>query len=248
MQHRGAARERRPSCVAWEGQLPKETHPGTVPPLMLERIADLTWRRPEARCSRWSAPSWWSPACSGTTSSTTSRRRASPTARRRASARRSCCASALGYDANPGIVLLVRARDGGRLDVRSARRAAARCAAWPATLRRHRVRRQRGQPAARPAPGAALIARDGRSLVISATSRRRTSRTRAATRPRTPSGGSAREHRSTSRMGGFAPELQRGQRPDAQGPDQGRADRLPARWRCCCCSSSAAWSRPRSRC
>jgi uncharacterized membrane protein YdfJ with MMPL/SSD domain len=72
----------------------------------------------------------------------------------------------LGYDPNPGIILVVRAPDGGRLDLRSptVRREVARIADGLAGAEHigHVVNPLEGRPQDRQ-----LIARDGRSLVIS---------------------------------------------------------------------------------
>jgi putative drug exporter of the RND superfamily len=72
---------------------------------------------------------------------------------------------ALGYDANPGLVLVVRAPDGGRLDTRSpfVRREVARLSSEVAAVQYvGRVVNPLREPRA-----AELIARDGRSLAIS---------------------------------------------------------------------------------
>lgn len=131
---------------------------------MLERIADLTWRRPKLVLSlvgvfmvvavavghdvedHLKAAGFADPASESEKATALLR-------------------DTLGYDANPGLVVLVRARDGGRLDIRK-----------PAV--RQEVRRiSRGlaktrhvglvvDPLDDRARGRSLIARDGRSLVI----------------------------------------------------------------------------------
>ena len=75
---------------------------------------------------------------------------------------------ALGSDPNPGIVVLVRAKDGGRLDTKSpavraevarlTRAASGRPATWDGWSTR----------LAQPREGQGLIAADGRSLILSA--------------------------------------------------------------------------------
>ena len=144
----------------------------------------------------------------------------------------------LGYDANPAIVLVVRAPDGGKLDLAApaVRREVDRLAGGDGE---RRVRRPRRQPAARPRAGAALIARDGESLAIAG---------HLSTKDIEDAGGVAAEDVKT-KVGSspldvadrrLRPELQRGQRPDPQGPDQGRADRLPGAGDDPAASSSAA--------
>ena len=131
---------------------------------MLERIADLTWHRPKLVLAlvgvfmvvavavgrdvehHLKAAGFADPASESEKATALLR-------------------DALGYDANPGIVVLVRSRDGGRLDVRD-----------PAVRREvRRVARQLAKarhvglvvdPLDDPRSGRSLIARDGRSLVI----------------------------------------------------------------------------------
>ena len=133
---------------------------------------------------------------------------------------------ALGYDPNPAIVLVVRAPGGGRLDL-AAPPCGARSTGSAARCARVDGRRPGRQPAARP-PRRRRADRRGRRL---------------ARPPRRPLDGDledaggivaedveplvAESSALDVSMGGYAPELQRGQRPDQKGPDQGRADRLP---------------------
>jgi putative drug exporter of the RND superfamily len=131
----------------------------------MTRIADLTWKHPKRVLAAVAAFALLAVAvghdvehhlkAAGFTDSSSESERATRV-----------LGDALGYDANPGLVLVVRAPDGGRLDLRS-----------PA-LRREvgRLSRQVAQveyvgrvvdPLREPGAGAELIARDGRSLVIS---------------------------------------------------------------------------------
>ena len=131
---------------------------------MLARIADLTWRRPKLVLALVGAFMAVSVAvgydveehlkAAGFADSSSESERATALLR-----------GALGYDANPGIVVLVKAGDGGRLDL-----------ADPA-VRREVARISRGlrqaehvarvvDPVTDPRQGRALVARDGRSLVL----------------------------------------------------------------------------------
>jgi uncharacterized membrane protein YdfJ with MMPL/SSD domain len=132
---------------------------------MLDRIAGVTWSRPKLVLAVVAALAVLAVLvgrdveehlkAAGFTDSASESERATKLLR-----------DSVGYDPNPGIVLLVRARDGGRLDVRS-----------PA-VRREVARISRGlaeakhvgrvvDPLADPRRNRQLIARDGRSLVIS---------------------------------------------------------------------------------
>ena len=131
---------------------------------MIERIADLTWRRPKLVLALVGVFMVVAVAvghdverhlkAAGFADSSSESERATAALR-----------DSLGYDANPGIVLLVRPKDGGRLDVRS-----------PATRREvRRINKQLAKakyvghvvdPFSDPRAGRSLIARDGRSLVI----------------------------------------------------------------------------------
>ena len=132
---------------------------------MLGRIADLTWQRPKLVLAVVAILAIAAGAigrdvehrlkAAGFTDSASQGERATRTLR-----------AALGYDANPGIVVLVRARGGGRLDVtsRAVRRDVARLAREIAEAKHvGRVI----DPLANRREGAGLIARDGRSLVLS---------------------------------------------------------------------------------
>ncbi len=131
---------------------------------MLERIADLTWLRPRLVLALVGAFMVLAVAvghdvedhlkAAGFADEASESERATALLR-----------DALGYDANPGIVLLVRADDGGLLDLRSPR------------LRREvrRISRELARakhvgrvvdPLEDPRAGGSLIAPDGRSLVI----------------------------------------------------------------------------------
>jgi uncharacterized membrane protein YdfJ with MMPL/SSD domain len=133
---------------------------------MLERVAALTWRRPKLVLAVVAAVTLAAGAyghdaehhlkAAGFTDSASESERAVRVLR-----------DSLGYDPNPGIVVLVRARGGGRLDVASSR------------VRREVARISRGlaktkhighvvNPLADRAAGRQLVARDGRSLVITA--------------------------------------------------------------------------------
>lgn len=131
---------------------------------MLARIADLTWRRPKAVLALVGAFMVVAVLvgrdvehhlkAAGFTDSASESERATALLR-----------DALGYDANPGIVLLVRARDGGRLDTTSpaVRREVSRLSR---ELARTKHVGRVVDPLADPRQGRSLIARDGRSLVI----------------------------------------------------------------------------------
>jgi putative drug exporter of the RND superfamily len=111
----------------------------------------------------------------------------------------------LGYDPSPGIFVLVRARDGGRVDVRSPAvgREVARLAA---ELRRARHVGRVVDPLTDPRRNRSLIARDGRSLVLTG---------QLTTRDIEDEGGdTAEDARKTMRsssldvaIGGFAPSF-----------------------------------------
>ena len=131
---------------------------------MLERIADLTWRRPKLVLAVVGAFMVVSVAvghdverhlkAAGFADSSSESEKATAILR-----------DALGYDANPGIVLLVRAKDGGRLDLRNR--------AVRGEIRR--IGRQLGRakfvgsvldPVSHPRRGRGLVERNGRSVVI----------------------------------------------------------------------------------
>ena len=131
---------------------------------MLARIADLTWRRPKVVLALVGAFMVLSVAvgrdvedhlqAAGFADPDSESERATALLR-----------DALGYDANAGIVVLVRARGGGRLDVRdpAVRREVQRIS------RRLAKARHVGRvvdPFSDPREGRALVARDGGSLVI----------------------------------------------------------------------------------
>ncbi|MEA2474820.1 MAG: hypothetical protein QOE06_2735 [Thermoleophilaceae bacterium] len=124
---------------------------------MLGRIADLTWLRPKLVLALVGAVAVLAGAvghdvekrlkAAGFTDSASESERATNTLR-----------GALGFDPNPGLVMLVRPRGGGRLDVRS-----------PAV--RGEVRRLRGELAKVKYVGRVaqpVVARDGGSLVLAA--------------------------------------------------------------------------------
>jgi uncharacterized membrane protein YdfJ with MMPL/SSD domain len=131
---------------------------------VLERIANLTWQRPKLVLALVAAfvvvaaalgrgvEDHLKPA--GTADSASESERATALLREE-----------LGYDANPGIVLLVRARDGGRLDIGSSavRREVDRIS--DALARAKHVGRV-VNPLEDRRQARALIAKDGRSLVI----------------------------------------------------------------------------------
>ncbi len=155
---------------------------------MLERVADLTWKRPKpvlavvvafvVVAGVFGHDVEHHLKAAGFTDSASESEQATELLR-----------DALGYDATPGIVLLVRARDHGRLDIRQPRGQARGGPPGPRAAP-HRARGQGRQPAARPARGAGADRPRRRARWCSrATCRRRTSRTRAATRPRRRSGG-----------------------------------------------------------
>ncbi len=171
---------------------------------MLERIADLTWRRPKLVLALVGAFVLVALVvgrdverhlvAAGFTDSASESERATALLR-----------DELGYDVNPGIVVLVRAKDGGRLDV-----------ARPAVRREvHRLSRELGKvehvgrvvdPLRDGRRGRSAIARDGRSLLIAA---------HLSTQDVESEGGDAAEEagrrvRSQSlavSMGGFAPSF-----------------------------------------
>ncbi|HWC32389.1 MAG TPA: MMPL family transporter, partial [Actinomycetota bacterium] len=131
---------------------------------MLERIADLTWRRPKLVLGLVALFMVVAVAAgrdveqhlkaAGFADSESESERATALLR-----------DALGYDANPGIVVLVRAPDGGRLDVRDpgVRREVGRISSQLAKA--EHVGRV-VDPVRSGRRGRALIARDGHSLVI----------------------------------------------------------------------------------
>src|SRR5947207_2766844 len=129
---------------------------------VLERIADLTWRRPKLVLAVVGAFAVIAVAfghnveqhlkAAGFTDSASESERATALLRR-----------SVGYDVNPGIVLLIRARGGGKLDLanQSIRSQVDRLSTALAQTKYvghvvNPVRDQRG--------GQALIGRDGRSL------------------------------------------------------------------------------------
>ena len=132
---------------------------------MLDRIASLTWSRPKLVLAAVAALALLAVGvgrdveshlkAAGFTDSASESERGTRLLR-----------DSLGYDPNPGIVLVVRARDGGRLDLRSpaVRREVARIARGLARAKYigRVVNPLEGRPQDRQ-----LIARDGRSLVIS---------------------------------------------------------------------------------
>ena len=132
---------------------------------MLDRVAQITWRRPKLVLAVVGALTLVAVAlgqdvehrlkAAGFTDSASESEQATRLLRH-----------ALGHDAGPGIVLLVRAPGGGRLDTASpaVRRDVRRLAR---TLAGTRDVGRVVNPLARPGAGASLIARDRRSLVIS---------------------------------------------------------------------------------
>src|SRR5918992_3091519 len=132
---------------------------------MLDRVAALTWTRPKLVLAVVAAIALIAGAvgrdvekhlkAAGFTDSASESERATKLLR-----------DSVGYDPNPGIVLLVRARDGGRLDLRSpaVRREVGRVS--DGLARAKHVGRV-VNPLEDRREGAELIARDGRSLVIS---------------------------------------------------------------------------------
>ena len=131
----------------------------------------------------------------------------------------------LGYNPNPAIVLVVRAPGGGRLDTEQPRGAPRGRPAQP----RHgagRIRRPCRQPAARP-PRRRRADRPRRRIAGDRRlplDRRPRGRRRHRRRRRRTAG---RLELARRRDGRLRRRLQRDQRPDPNGPDQGRADRLP---------------------
>lgn len=132
---------------------------------MLARIADLTWTRPKLVLALVGAFAVLAVAvghdverhlkAAGFTDSASESERAAEALR-----------EALGYDANPGLVLVVRTPDGGKLDVRSpaVRREVARLSGEVAKVEHvgHVI-----DPLSDRRAGARLIAADGESLAIS---------------------------------------------------------------------------------
>jgi RND superfamily putative drug exporter len=133
---------------------------------MLDRIADLTWQRPKLVLATVGALAVFAGVfghdvehhlkAAGFTDSASESERATAVLQ-----------DNLGYDANPGIVLVVRPRGGGRLDAASpaVRREVARLTR---ALRRTDYVGRVVNPLEDPRRSAGLIAKDGRSLVISA--------------------------------------------------------------------------------
>ena len=132
---------------------------------MLNRVADLTWRRPKLVLALVAAFALLAAGlghdvehhlkAAGFSDSASESERATGLLRH-----------SLGYDANPGIVLLVRARGGGKLDTASAtvRREVGRLSG---ALARARYVGRVLNPFDGRRASASLAARDGRSLVIS---------------------------------------------------------------------------------
>ncbi len=171
---------------------------------MFDRLADLTWKRPKLVLALVAALALVSVAfahdvehhlkAAGFTDSASESERATRTLN-----------GALGYDPNPGIVLVVRSPGGGKLDLSSpaVRREVDRLSDGMARVKNigHVV-----NPLRDPRGGAELIARDGRSLAISG---------HLATSEIEDAGGVAAEHvrklvKSSSlnvSMGGFAPSF-----------------------------------------
>jgi uncharacterized membrane protein YdfJ with MMPL/SSD domain len=135
------------------------------PPPMLSRIADLTWQRPKLVLALVGAFAVLAAAvghdverhlkAAGFTDSASESEQATDLVR-----------GALGYDANPGIVLVVREPEGGRLDTKdpALRREVARLSTEMAKV--EHVGKVVNPLEDRRA-GAQLIAADGRSLLIS---------------------------------------------------------------------------------
>ncbi|HEX8645555.1 MAG TPA: MMPL family transporter [Thermoleophilaceae bacterium] len=131
---------------------------------MLERVAALTWNRPKlvlavvvalaAAAAVFAHDVEHHLKAAGFTDSASEDERAVALLR-----------DAVGFDPSPGIVVLVRARDGGRLDVASprVRREVARLRA---RLARGKYVGRAVDPLAAGPAGRRLVARDGRSLVI----------------------------------------------------------------------------------
>jgi putative drug exporter of the RND superfamily len=171
---------------------------------MLDRIATLTWRRPKLVLGLVGAFVIVAGAfghnvehhlkAAGFTDSASESERATALLRHD-----------LGYDATPGIVLLVRAPGGGKLDVASpaVRREVARLSHQ---LARTKFVGRVVNPLAEPRTARSLIAPDGRSLVISG---------HLATQDIENDGGDAAEDAKRKigssplnvRMGGFAPSF-----------------------------------------
>ncbi len=133
---------------------------------MLERIANLTWRRPRLVLAIVAALAVGAVAvghdvehhlqAAGFTDPASESERATETVRK-----------ALGSDPNPGIVVLVRAKDGGRLDTKSPA-VRAEVARLTRQLEQARYVGRVVNPLAQPREGQGLIAADGRSLILSA--------------------------------------------------------------------------------
>ena len=158
---------------------------------MLARIADLTWRRPKlvlglvvafvAVAGAFGHNVETHLKAAGFTDSASESERATKQLREE-----------LGYDPGPGIVLLIRPRDGGRLDLGDSA-VRAEVARLSGELARHEARRPRGQPARTSSAARALSSRaTAARWRYRRICRRRTSRTRAAPPPTTPSGASRR--------------------------------------------------------
>jgi putative drug exporter of the RND superfamily len=143
----------------------------SVPPevrtlTLLERIAGVTWRRPRLVLAIVAALAIGAVAvghdvehhlqAAGFTDPASESERATEVVRQ-----------ALGSDPNPGVVVLVRAKDGGQLDTKSPA-VRAEVARLTRELQGTRYIGRVVNPLAQPREGQGLIAADGRSLILSA--------------------------------------------------------------------------------
>ena len=190
----------------------------------MNRIADLTWKHPKLVLAAVGLFALLAIAvgrdveqhlkAAGFTDSASESERASALLR-----------DSLGYDPNPGLAVVVRAPDGGRLDLASPalRREVAELSR---EIRRVEYVGRVVNPLRDRRAASTLIARDGESLTIAVY---------LSTDDIQDAGGFAAEDVSAlladeparHRDGRLCRRLRRDQRPDPRRPDQGRADRLP---------------------
>jgi uncharacterized membrane protein YdfJ with MMPL/SSD domain len=148
------------------GSLSSSVSPAVRDASPLQRIADLTWRRPRLVLLVVATLAVVAGAvghdvehhlrAAGFTDPSSESERATEVVRQ-----------ALGSDPNPGIVVLVRARGGGRLDTRSPA-VRTEVARLTRELAQTRYVGRVVNPLAQPREGQGLIAADGRSLILSA--------------------------------------------------------------------------------
>ena len=190
---------------------------------MLERVADLTWKRPKAVL----AAVFAFVVVAGVFGHDVERHlkaAGSPTAPPRASGRPSSCAPSLATTPRRASCCWSGPRTTAAGRAQSRRPARGRAPGTRAAP--HRARGQGGQPAARPARGAG--ADRARRPLAGAVGPPVDPGHRGRGRRRGRGGQAAVASEHARRADGrVRAVVQRGQRPDPRGPDEGRADRLP---------------------